>query len=453
MKQKFTEVYNKCDSITLNVTNNCNLHCTYCFEQSKENLMMTKEIAIDAVRKTYRPLSGREPFTINFFGGEPLLNWNTIKAVIDYCNENKLKVRYGITTNLTILTDEMIEYFDNESIPVLVSIDGIKSVHDKNRCNSFDTVIGNIKKLIDAGLGIYIEARMTILPADIKYAMDGIKMLYDMGINNFCPMPVTDVEWDDQSLIDAKKFYHEVTQFFIDTVKDVDSNGKNRNLSIKNVDDLMQNILIPEINDPFMCPIFKNTWCTIDYRGDVYACHQGPTSTEKLQDTLYIGNLDWVNPEKITEEIRKADYALENCNDCIGKSVCKCGCPVENMRETGSYTHPTNAYCHLKRIMVQVIKEKQEDIMKIENPHNRILTMVHECMKIKEYVDSVYTSTKLDDTLKLYTQITHIKEMIDNVDDNIFPTFREYIDNRLKDILIALTLNDKTKLSISHKGE
>jgi len=451
MKQKFTDVYKDANSVTLNVTNNCNLHCTYCFEQAKEKLMMPPEIAIEAINKMYHRLDGREPFTINFFGGEPLLNWPTIKAAIDYCNKERLKVRYGITTNLTLLTDEMIDYFDDESIPVLVSIDGIKSVHDKNRCGSFDTTLNNIQRLIDKNLTIFIEARMTILPEDMKYAMDGVKMLYDMGINNFCPMPVTDVEWDTESLKDAKKFYTEVTQFFIDKVSDPNNT---RNISIKNVDDLMQNILVPEINDPYMCPIFGDKWCTIDYRGDVYACHQGPTSEGELKDTLYIGNLDWVDPDKINNEIRKADYSMPECENCIGKSVCKCGCPVENMRENGKYTHPTKAYCELKKIMISSMKEKQEEIMNIESPHNRILTMVHECMKIKTYVDSIYNETKLSDTLKLYSQIQHVSEMLDNIDDNVLPTFRDYIDGKLKEILIALTVNDNVIIDDnSHKEE
>ena len=87
--KKFSEVYGKANSVTLNVTNNCNLDCVYCFEKEKTSAMMPPEIAIEAIDKMYNKLKGREAFTINFFGGEPLLNWKTIKAVIDHCNEKK----------------------------------------------------------------------------------------------------------------------------------------------------------------------------------------------------------------------------------------------------------------------------------------------------------------------------------------------------------------------------
>ena len=106
MKVRFEEFYGNSDSITLNVTNNCNLACSYCFETDKTRAMMKPEIAVEAIKKAYSPNAPNTmPYTINFFGGEPLLNWPAIKAVIDYCNENNLKVQYGFTTNLTILTE------------------------------------------------------------------------------------------------------------------------------------------------------------------------------------------------------------------------------------------------------------------------------------------------------------------------------------------------------------
>lgn len=446
MKKKFTDVYKNCNSITLNVTNNCNLHCVYCFEQEKKKLMMTPEIAIEAVKKTYRQLPG-EKFIINFFGGEPLLNWETVKAVIDYCNKEKLQVRYGITTNLTILTDEMLEYFDNESMPILVSVDGIKEVHDRNRCGSYDTVVKNIKKLIDRGLGLYLEARFTVMPKDIKYTLQGIKDMFKIGINNFCPMPVTDTEWDEESYADARQYYSNVADWFIELMKD--PNNK-RNVSIKNVDDLFRNILLPEYNDPFICPIFNNTWCTIDYKGDVYACHQGPTSESKFKDILRIGNLDYVDDEKINMIIRKADYPKKDCANCTGKSICKCGCPVENLRETGSWTHPTDAYCELHRIMVEVMQSKQEAMLNIDVSHNRTLTMVKECMKIKTYIDKICDETDMsyENTLKITSQIAHVQELINNMQDAILPTFRNYIDDKLKAILVTLLRADEVILDV-----
>mgnify|MGYP001687613006 FL=1 len=445
MKVRFEEFYGNSDSITLNVTNNCNLACSYCFETDKTRAMMKPEIAVEAIKKAYSPNAPNTmPYTINFFGGEPLLNWPAIKAVIDYCNENNLKVQYGFTTNLTILTEEMLDYMDDNSIPFLVSIDGIKQVHDKNRCNSYDTVMSNLKRIIDRGLGIYIEARMTVLPEDVKYLLQGVKEIYNMGINNICPIPVTDVVWSDEQLKDLEQFYLDITDFFIE---EMSKENNTRSLSIKNVDDIIQVAALPNTYDTFMCSIYDKRWCAVDYRGDVYACHQGPTSNTDIKEMLYIGNLDWVDDEKYKNRIIHGEYIKEECNGCIAKAICKCGCPVENLRETNQYMKPTDSYCEIKRIIMRAISSKLDDIMNIEHSNSRILTITQENLKLKAYVDKVYDSfmdKEMDDLarMQLLTQVDHIQDLIDNMKGNVLIKFREYIDEKLKNLLAILLTMD-----------
>lgn len=433
------------DSITLNVTNACNLNCSYCFEYNKTKEMMSKETAIKAVETFYRKIDGVEPFTINFFGGEPLLNWPVIKAVIDYCNENKYKVRYGMTTNLTLLTDEIIQYIDDNSIPILVSIDGIKGVHDRNRCSSYDKVINNINILLEAGLGIFIEARMTIMPYDAKYAMQGIKELYELGINNFCPMPVYDIEWHEKELQEYKMFISELTDFFISIMNDP---SNTRNISIKNIDDLLVNILSPEFDDPLMCPIFKNTWCTVDVKGDIYACHQGPTSIDKEKELLKIGNLDEIDETKIMSTDMKATYSKEECKNCVGKAICKCGCPTENMRTIGSYTTPNKTYCEIQKTLVNIISLKQYEIMNSTNIHNRMLIRIKESMKIKDYIDQMFNNMNLYNKLEVISRVQHISELMDNAKDIILPRFYDYILKRLEQLTIIIAGLTNTQIEI-----
>ena len=90
--KSFEEVYN-CDSITLNVSNRCNLSCTYCFEHKKDGEMMSFETAKLIVDKSYKLLP-KNKFTINFFGGEPLTNWDMIKRLIDYIDQKQYQVAY-----------------------------------------------------------------------------------------------------------------------------------------------------------------------------------------------------------------------------------------------------------------------------------------------------------------------------------------------------------------------
>lgn len=445
----FNEVYN-CDSITINLTNACNLACTYCFEHSKNPNHMDAKTAIDIIDKSYRKIPKEQGvFTINLFGGEPFLNWNTIKALIDHCNEKKYQVRYGVTTNLTNLTDEMIQYIDDNSIMMLVSIDGIKSVHDKNRCNSFDTVYSNMLRLVEAGLGMFIEARMTILPEDTCYALTGVDMLVNVGIDNICPMPVTDVEWSEDDIKGLEDFYISLMKYY-EIIANSDSD---RNVSIKNTEDAIVNIMSPDIDDPLMCPIYSDKWCAFDTNGDIYPCHQGPTSEEPFKSQMLIGNIyTGVDTSKIRNEDVFASYPKDECESCIGKSVCKCGCPTENMRETGVETTPSDGYCKTQIALVKAVREYHKRILNSSNIRSRMLNVLKENLKIKEYVDVLFTNTDLDDKFSLSLRIIHLQEMIENLgEDSIYPTFRDYIDKRLA--LIAAYQLDKSGMAIEEVNE
>lgn len=435
----FEKAYN-CDSITLNVTNNCNLSCTYCFEHNKDSQMMDSKIAIDAIDKAYNPIhySNGNKFTINIFGGEPLLNWKCIKDVIDHCKEKDYEVSYGITTNLTGLTDEMIEYFDDVGMYLLVSCDGIREVHNKNRCNSWDRVMNNLERLKEAGLLMFVEARMTILPEDVKYALEGVKMFIDMGIDNICPMVVSDVHWDRFHLMELEKFYMDLNQFYVDCMnKDWD-----RNISIKNTDDVLRNVMCNDVNDPLMCPIGSDRWCTIDWKGDVYPCHQLPTSTEDIRSSQKLGNIyTGVDRDKLIitpEERRKAKYPKERCKTCIGKPICKTGCPEENIRMTGDMYMPTDDACNTVIALVRAVKQFQNKLLNASNIRSRNINIIISNLKIKKYIDQLNydINNKKLNKLVIIARLMHVKELISNLGEkNILPTFRVYF----KDMIINLS--------------
>lgn len=435
--RKFQDVYD-CDSITINVTNNCNLNCKYCFEHEKNKNFMSPQTAIDIIDTSYKKINKElNEFTINIFGGEPLLNWPTIKALIDHCNEKQYKVKYGITTNLTILTDEMIKYIDDNEIMMLVSIDGIKEVHDKNRCNTYDIVIENLKELIKNNLSLFVEARMTILPEDVKNAIYGVKELINLGINNICPMPVTDVEWSEEHLQELKEYYNSLMKYYISLLND---NLITRNISIKNTDEILTNVLEPEAIDPVMCPIYSNKWCAFDTNGDVYPCHQGPTSEEPYKSNMFLGNIyTGIDETKLRKSHKYAEFLKADCNGCIARAICKCGCPSENMRMSNSEDIPTNAYCDTQRILVQAVKQYQNKILNASNIRNRSINLLKENIKIKSYLDKMFTTTDFSNRLEFISRICHLQEMMHNLgEQNIYPTFRAYINEKLKGLIAAM---------------
>lgn len=432
--ENFTTVYSKPQAVTMLLTNDCNLACSYCFESNKGKDYMPKEMALDILKATYNvvdPMAGI--FTLNMFGGEPLMNWDTFKAVCDYVLENNLKIRITATTNLTLLTDEMIDYIDELSIPILVSVDGIKEVHDKHRCNSFDKVIENMKKLIDRDLGYLIEARMTVAPDTAKYMYESVKMLVDLGINNIANVPASDLDWDAQSIQDYKDNYEKILDMYIDILND---ETNKRNISLYKVDQALNLALEPIKEDTSMCNIGNPRWVIVDWKGDIWPCPDYPTTDNVDLIAGKIGNFyTGVDETKVDPKPMVATYELERCKGCEAISICKSGCPYENYTKNGKFNEPTIGYCTLQKAFVEIIKAYQDKLLEATNIRSRQLNVLIENLKVKKYYDDKVKTVNLFDR-EFGVRLNHFVEKYENLNNkgNILPSFDTYFKHELMTI-------------------
>ena len=432
--ENFTTVYSKPQAVTMLLTNDCNLACSYCFESNKGKDYMPKEMALDILKATYNvvdPMAGI--FTLNMFGGEPLMNWETFKAVCDYVLENNLKIRITATTNLTLLTDEMIDYIDELSIPILVSVDGIKEVHDKHRCNSFDKVIENMKKLIDRDLGYLIEARMTVAPDTAKYMYESVKMLVDLGINNIANVPASDLDWDAQSIQDYKDNYEKILDMYIDILND---ETNKRNISLYKVDQALNLALEPIKEDTSMCNIGNPRWVIVDWKGDIWPCPDYPTTDNADLIAGKIGNFyTGVDETKVDPKPMVATYELERCKGCEAISICKSGCPYENYTKNGKFNEPTIGYCTLQKAFVEIIKAYQDKLLEATNIRSRQLNVLIENLKVKKYYDEKVKTINLLDR-EFGVRLNHFVEKYENLNNkgNILPSFDTYFKHELMTI-------------------
>lgn len=432
--ENFTTVYSKPQAVTMLLTNDCNLACSYCFESNKGKDYMPKEMALDILKATYNvvdPMAGI--FTLNMFGGEPLMNWDTFKVVCDYVLENNLKIRITATTNLTLLTDEMIDYIDELSIPILVSVDGIKEVHDKHRCNSFDKVIENMKKLIDRDLGYLIEARMTVAPDTAKYMYESVKMLVDLGINNIANVPASDLDWDAQSIQDYKDNYEKILDMYIDILND---ETNKRNISLYKVDQALNLALEPIKEDTSMCNIGNPRWVIVDWKGDIWPCPDYPTTDNVDLIAGKIGNFyTGVDETKVDPKPMVATYELERCKGCEAISICKSGCPYENYTKNGKFNEPTIGYCTLQKAFVEIIKAYQDKLLEATNIRSRQLNVLIENLKVKKYYDDKVKTVNLFDR-EFGVRLNHFVEKYENLNNkgNILPSFDTYFKHELMTI-------------------
>ena len=445
--ENFTTVYSKPQAVTMLLTNDCNLACSYCFESNKGKDYMPKEMALDILKATYNPVDPMAGiFTLNMFGGEPLMNWETFKAVCDYVLENNLKIRITATTNLTLLTDEMIDYIDELSIPVLVSVDGIKEVHDKHRCNSFDKVIENMKKLIDRDLGYLIEARMTVAPDTAKYMYESVKMLVDLGINNIANVPASDLDWDAQSIQDYKDNYEKILDMYIDILND---ETNKRNISLYKVDQALNLALEPIKEDTSMCNIGNPRWVIVDWKGDIWPCPDYPTTDNVDLIAGKIGNFyTGVDETKVDPKPMVATYELERCKGCEAISICKSGCPYENYTKNGKFNEPTIGYCTLQKAFVEIIKAYQDKLLEATNIRSRQLNVLIENLKVKKYYDEKVKTINLFDR-EFGVRLNHFVEKYENLNNkgNVLPSFDTYFKHELMTVnaIIAALVGKKVE--------
>lgn len=168
-------------NLTLLVTEDCNLECRYCFEKTKRSTKMSFSVAKKTIDKYLMRKEGPSEVSIDFCGGEPLLEFELIKKVFEYTISGswEKKFRFSLGTNGTILTEEMKQWFiRHRCFQISISLDGIKEVHDYNRSGSYDNIIKNIDffKQYDQ------PVKMTISPFTIPWLADSIIHIHELGM-------------------------------------------------------------------------------------------------------------------------------------------------------------------------------------------------------------------------------------------------------------------------------
>ena len=422
---KFNDYFNLRD-VTINVTNTCNLRCPYCFEDNKNKLKMSKETIEKVLDKCYQNYlksnDGRYPFVVNFFGGEPFLNFDVIEHGMKYAQEKRYNMTFGVTTNLTILTDHMIDIIEEYDLGLLISIDGIREIHNRNRCNSYDTVKANVKKLTDRHLHHLMEVRMTVMPEDVDYLLPSIQSIVDMGIVNIAPVAVTDTHWTSEQYVKFEENLCKVWDWLIDIYN---NNDNKDNVSIKFIEDYLEKVLtLPLVESQNkVCMAGTKHSCSIGVGGDILPCHQRH-SVRDGYEKLLMGNI-LLDTEilDITFNEQTIQGAFD-CNQCIANGICKGGCPSENYTQNGNGNIMNETQCMITSIMVGVACEYQQKIMECTNIRSRRLNILAENLKLLKMlfeevlIHEPCTKSYVNALMMFY------EKMID-MEDILLPTFNE----------------------------
>ena len=412
------------DSITLNVCNGCNLHCSYCFEKNKTLSFMNTDTAERILNKTYNPDKG---LIVNLFGGEPLMNLDVVKYVILWASD-KDNVHVGITTNGTLITREIAELIKVNNVHLLLSIDGNPETHNKNRSNSFSIVRNGIKMLQECGIEPRnIEARMTVLPEDAKNLYKNVLFLINvLGLKYICPMPVTDQEWSNDNLNDLYENYVKLMVWYIEKFKDSDS----PDIQIKNVSDMMMECISEYIGDNEMCPIASHNWCSFDTDGSIYQCHQIPTMSKEDKKKFFIGNI-WcgkIETDKLISPLQ-FQHSKEECKECSSKSICKGGCPIENYRLNGLMIECGKGYCGTTRALGKAVRKFHKKFFSLEAGKGGIYKKLYHNLKYKNIIDDLNDNVDLNDDKEIINVILELTFFLnENKKEKLIESFRAHGD-------------------------
>ena len=355
-------------ALCLHVAHTCNLNCSYCFaSQGKyhgERALMSFEVGKRALDFLIENSGTRKNLEVDFFGGEPSLNFEVVKQLVEYAREVEGKYgknfRFTYTTNGMILTDEMIEFVNRECHNVVLSLDGRREVNDHFRRDylgrgSYDTIVPNFQKLVKSrnGKGYYV--RGTFTHNNVDFTNDLFHMA-DLGFTELSMEPVVCPPGDPYALTeeDMPKLFE---QYEILAKEMLKRKKEGRPITF-------YHYMLDLKNGP--CIYKRITGCgsgteymAVTPWGELFPCHQF-VGDEKYS----LGNVfDGVHNTEIQDSFRSCNsYSREKCRDCWAKLYCSGGCAANAYHATGSINGVYEYGCELfkKRIECAVMMQVAE---------------------------------------------------------------------------------------------
>lgn len=368
-------------SAFLNVTQKCNLKCKYCFvcQQPKE---ITYEVAQDAAKFLARNAleSGTTP-SINFFGGEPMLRYkDIIKPLTEWIRDvYGDKFELSLTTNGTLLTEEIMEFFEENNIGMLFSIDGDKTTQDINRpYHSGKGSFESLEHVIDLVLKYHpnMTFRATVDPPTHKELFNNYMFAVRKGYTNSFFIPNSFSDWSEKELEELDKELDKICDYYIQELK-----ADRKPMSFSHFDRARADIVrIAKLKDDDYredgkglpacgrCGLGANRFAAIGVTGNIYSCQEMVENPE-VGDKFLIGNIySGIDDAKRLELAGSFDTMnvycskKEYCDDCIKRRICDGGCSINNYFKNADLHIQDYVICWYERACI----EKMYKIMKME---------------------------------------------------------------------------------------
>ncbi|WP_079202208.1 quinohemoprotein amine dehydrogenase maturation protein [Pseudomonas sp. CC6-YY-74] len=358
------------NTVVLNVNTGCNLSCSYCYKEDldkpSEGKKMQLDTAIASVEMLLKESPDEERYTVVFFGGEPLSNRKLIESMVDYCEKRFAElgkfVEFVMTTNATLLTEEIADYLNRHRFGLSISIDGPKTVHDRNRITvggqgTYDVVRKKAEMLLSRYNSRPVGARVTLTRGvtDVEHIWD--HLFNELGFAEVGFAPVTSGDMSDFNLTSE-----ELVEVFANMKalgrRYLEAALEHRNIGFSNLHQLITDI--HEGHKKALPCGAGLKMLAVDHKGELNLCHRFTGS-----DLPTFGNVhEGVKQVELGDFLSKRlDRTETACESCRIRNLCSGGCYHESYARYGDPTHPTYHYCDLLRDWVDFGIEVYSRIM------------------------------------------------------------------------------------------
>ncbi len=371
MAQTFKERSgNVIKALCLHVAHTCNLNCSYCFaSQGKyhgDRAVMSFEVGKQALDFLIANSGTRHNLEVDFFGGEPLMNWQVVKELVMYARsiekEHKKNFRFTLTTNGLLIDDDVIDFCNKEMSNVVLSLDGRKEIHDRYRVDyagngSWERSVPKFQKLVEARGGKNYYMRGTFTHANPDFVKD-IRTMLDLGFTELSMEPVVSAPGEPEALTEedleiVMQQYEELAELMRERRK-------------AGAPFTFYHYMIDLTGGPCIYKRISGCGSGTEYMavtpwGDLYPCHQFVGEEDYKLGDIWNG----VTNEKRQEEFRACNvYARKECADCWAKLWCSGGCAANAFHSSGAITGIYKPGCDLfrKRIECAIMLQAEEQL-------------------------------------------------------------------------------------------
>ena len=367
-------------ALCLHIAHDCNLACRYCFAEEGEyhgrRALMSFEVGKKALDFLIANSGSRKNLEVDFFGGEPLMNWQVVKDLVAYARTQEpihhKKFRFTLTTNGMLIDDDVIDFANREMDNVVLSLDGRKEVHDRFRKDyaghgSYDTIVPKFQEFVKkrGDKNYYMRGTYTHYNTDFT---NDIFHMADLGFTELSMEPVVSKPTDPSALT-AEDLPILKEQYEILAKEMIKRDREGRGFTF-------YHYMIDLTGGPCIYKRISGCGSGTEYMavtpwGDLYPCHQFVGDPKYLMGDIWKG----VTNTAVRDEFKHCNaYARPECKDCWAKLYCSGGCAANAYHATGSITGVYEYGCELfkKRIecaiMIKVAENQELAAQGIEVP-------------------------------------------------------------------------------------